>query len=55
MTWRADGGGTPIDGESEAAALPLAVALEAVQRCRDDADLRERLARADRGAEPHDR
>ncbi|MCY4658378.1 MAG: Uma2 family endonuclease [Acidobacteria bacterium] len=45
----------PVLAESDAAALPLAVALEAVQRCRDAADLRERLARADRGAEPLDR
>ena len=45
----------PVLVASDAAGVPLADALEAVQRCRDAADLRERLARADRGAEPHDR
>ena len=38
----------PVLAESDAARLPLAVALDAVQHCRDAADLRVRLARPDR-------
>ena len=38
----------PVLAESDAARLPLAVALDAVQHCRDAADLRVRLARTDR-------
>ena len=38
----------PVLAESDAARLPLAVALDAVQHCRDAADLRARLARVDR-------
>ncbi len=45
----------PVLAESDAAALPLAVALEAVQRCRDAADLRVRLTRPDRAAAASDR
>ena len=41
----------PVLAESDAARLPLAVALDAVQHCRDAADLRVRLARTD-GAGP---
>ena len=40
---------------ADATALPLGVALEAVQGCRDAADLRARLTRPDGAAEPHDR
>ena len=45
----------PVLAESDATALPLGVALEAVQGCRDAADLRARLTRPDGAAEPHDR
>lgn len=45
----------PVLAESDAATLPLAVALEAVQRCRDAADLRERLTGPDRAAEASER
>ncbi|MCY4026946.1 MAG: hypothetical protein OXH75_11620 [Acidobacteria bacterium] len=38
----------PVLAESDAARLPLPVALDAVQHCRDAADLRARLARSDR-------
>ena len=41
----------PVLAESDAARLPLAVALDAVQHCRDAVDLRTRLARTD-GAGP---
>ncbi|MCY4074522.1 MAG: Uma2 family endonuclease [Acidobacteria bacterium] len=39
----------PVLAEREAARLPLPVALDAVQHCRDAADLRARLARSDGG------
>ena len=38
----------PVLTASDAARLPLPVALDAVQHCRDAADLRARLARTDR-------
>ena len=38
----------PVLAESDAARLPLPVALDAVQHCRNAADLRARLARTDR-------
>lgn len=41
----------PLLAESDATALPLAVALEAVQGCRDAADLRARLTRPDGAAD----
>ena len=40
----------PVLAESDAARLPLAVALDAVQHCRDAADLRMRLARTAQNA-----
>ena len=40
----------PVLAESDAARLPLAVALDAIQRCRDAADLRVRLSRTAQNA-----
>ena len=42
----------PVLAESDAARLPLALTLDAVQHCRDAADLRRRLARTDRVGPP---
>ena len=44
----------PVLAERDAAGLPLAVALEAVQHCRDAADLRARLVCPERTAEGHE-
>ena len=44
----------PVLAERDAAGLPLAVALEAVQHCRDAADLRARLVRPNGADEPRD-